>query len=131
VDNRIEVDESRHIMMRNGFFQGVVSSECFYSVVKKWVITNAIKGLLIETHYKAKIYFQIDYVDDGIQIIGIAYLHIFIRILICEYKKCGMELNLLKTKIILITNNITYKCTIEQLAQQFGFKYNFVGNYTF
>jgi hypothetical protein len=136
--NRVEVDATHYAIMRCGTFQGLVSSECFYSMMKKVVIDNVVHILQVKLKFKFKLYFEIDYVDDGITIIEIKYLEIFLKYLIIEYKKYGMELNLEKTKIIIKlsnnnNNNINdnNKKLIETLAVKYKFKYNFDGNYTF
>jgi hypothetical protein len=129
--NRIEIDCDHYIIMKTGKFQGLVSSEWFYSGNKFEIINNALTILKIHVNHKACLYFQIDYVDDGNQLIPINYFEMYLCILVKEYKKSGMELNMDKTKIILITKNEKYIELITKLGLKYNFKYNFEGNYKF
>jgi hypothetical protein len=114
-DNIIQYDCQTIIKMYSGFFHGLTSSLVFYGTGKHEVFDNTIERCIIETNGKFKVYMEEDYVDDGEIMMEYQYIELFLNILIEEYHKFGIKINLEKSLIAMDTNNVSIQNTIIDL----------------
>ena len=128
---KVEIDFQNYINFRSGWIQGHTSSEMLYSTGKWSVEKRAIRRCQIRFKKEFKIYFKMDYVDDGINMIYYKHVKYFIEVIIEEYIKYNITINLSKSKLILISNNLQINDSIKLLSEQFKIKYDFSGNFVF
>ena len=88
--NLITIDCLTSVEMNSGVFQGLASSEVFYSTAKWKVTTNTIERCKNMSNDQFKVFMQLDYVDDGITMIDWTYLDLYLRNLTLEYKQAGV-----------------------------------------
>lgn len=130
-DNILTVDSNISLAMSSGVFQGLSTSEIFYSCAKWKVTQNTIAKCKTQTFDKFKVFMHIDYVDDGNTMFECEYLNLYIQNLIDEYEEIGIELNLDKSLMAMKTNNKLIMDKMRKIIQWYGIKFTFDNNYKF
>ena len=121
--------DTRHMLkMVGGIMQGLTSSGLFYSSSKWDIQQNADKRMIAKIP-EFRIDFQVDYMDDGLQLMLSKYIAMYTKIMIEEYQIWSITVHADKSQIVVNTND---QQRINDMKQQMpNMKVNTDGNYTF
>ena len=129
-DGPIDVvfDSTHSLQILGGLIQGFATSMFLYGG-GKWRIQRKANDLMLTKHKDFKIEFQVDYVDDGAQLILDKYLRDYVEILMQIYLEWLISINKKKSQIVIDSNNANKIQWIQQYFPQF--KYSTDGTITF
>ncbi len=97
-----QFSEVHKITMTEGDIQGLASSELLYSM-SKWDVQQKVDQQMKSRHKDYEIYFQTDYIDDGLSMKQLKFIPEYMKNLEREYKEYNIKINKQKTTIVLGT----------------------------
>ena len=98
---KIQFDPTHTLNMERGDIQGLHSSMVLYALTKKKVQQKSKKEMKqIQPNFQ--IFYQTEYVDDGLTMHKYTDIPQYVKILEANYKENGININFEKTKIIMI-----------------------------
>ena len=115
---QVQFDAIHSLEMLGGAIQGLTSSNLYYSAMKWAVQQNAQQQMeMIEPDFI--IDFQMDYIDDGLQLIMDKYVSDYAKILIEIYTRWNIRIHPGKSTIIINTNDERRKTWFQDAIPQF------------
>ena len=125
---KIQFDHTHTLNMERGDIQGLHSSMVLYALTKRKVQQKSEKEMKqIQPNFQ--IYYQTDYVDDGLTMHKYTDIPQYVKILEANYKENGININFEKTKIIMNVNDLPTIKTVQQCISNMNVITN--GNFTY
>ena len=124
----VQFDAMHALKMLGGMIQGLTSSNLYYSAMK-WDVQQTAFQQMEAISPDFVIDFQMDYVDDGLQLIMDKYIPQYVKILISIYDEWGIHTHPGKSKVILNTDDDRRTQWMQDTIPNFDHKTN--GCFTF